>query len=77
LNFDLSYRMPLPRSAWSMALGAGPALNLYRRSGDTDSAGGFNILVGFLHQAGLGFQFKVGALDSPSIKVGVGYTFRR
>ncbi len=75
LNLEFAYRVPLQRTAWSVYIGAGPALNIYRSTNNTSPEGGFNILVGFAHRAGLFTELKVGAIDSPSIKFGVGYTF--
>jgi len=39
---------------------------------DTDVEGGFNILLGIQHTRGLFTEFKVGAIDSPEVKVVVG-----
>ena len=75
-NFEFTYRRPLRRTAWRLYVGGGPALNVIRRRGDTNSEGGFNILLGLEHQRGLFTELKVGAVKSPSIKFGVGYTFR-
>lgn len=75
LNVEFIYRMPLDRQ-WSVHLGGGPALNLYRFRGDTRQEGGFNILAGLAHRGGLFTELKVGALNSPSVKFGVGYVFR-
>lgn len=82
LNVEFAYRIPLQRSPWSMYVGGGPAINIRNfhaggrhRSGDTQAGGGFNILVGVAHQRGLFTELKVGALDSPDLKFGVGFTF--
>lgn len=81
-NGEFTYWFPLPRSEWQVYVGAGPALNLIRfespRSGrdDTDAEGGFNVLLGLAHRQGFFAEFKVGALHSPEVKFGVGYTFR-
>lgn len=77
LNFEFAYRVPLPHTAWSVYVGVGPALNLYRSRRDTQPEGGFNILIGFAHRRGVFTELKVGALNSPSIKFGVGYAFHR
>jgi hypothetical protein len=77
INVEFAYRIPLDRTVWSLYVGGGPALNLYRTSRDTDPGGGFNILIGLQHPRGFFTEFKVGALDSPGFKVGVGYTFGR
>ncbi|MBI2817816.1 MAG: hypothetical protein HYX72_12840 [Acidobacteria bacterium] len=82
LNGEFTYWFPLPRSEWQVYVGAGPALNIIRfaddRRGrdDTDAEGGFNILLGLAHRQGFFAEFKVGALHSPEVKFGVGYTFR-
>ncbi|MFH1573210.1 MAG: hypothetical protein ABIG68_04465 [Acidobacteriota bacterium] len=84
-NLEFAYHLPLQRSDWSVYFGAGPALNIFnfdddfdgrgRRSG-TEAEGGFNILVGLQHDRGLFGELKVGALDSPDLKITVGFTFR-
>jgi hypothetical protein len=76
LNFEFAYRIPIERQPWSVYVGGGPALNIFRSNNDTHSGGGFNFLVGAAHRRGLFTEVKVGALDSPSFKFGVGYTFR-
>jgi hypothetical protein len=43
---------------------------------ESNSEAGVNFLVGVEHRRGLFFEFKVGALDSPDVKLGVGWTFR-
>jgi hypothetical protein len=80
INFEFTYRLPpaaLPRSMsmWHLYVGGGPALNIFRSSDDTRSEGGFSGLVGLAHRNGLFAEAKVGALDSPGFKFGVGYTF--
>ena len=75
-NFDLVYRLPLKRNQWQLYAGGGPALNVRRRSNDTSPEGGFNIVLGVEHTRGLFAELKVGALDSPDFKFGIGYTFR-
>ena len=77
LNFEFAYSIPLNNSPWNLYVGAGPALNIYRFRGDSNSQGGFNILLGLQHSRGLFTELKVGAIDSPGVKFGIGYTFRR
>ena len=77
LNFEFAYSIPLKNSSWNLYVGGGPALNLYNSDGDSDAEGGFNILFGLQHARGLFTELKVGAIDSPGVKFGVGYTFGR
>jgi len=81
-NGEFTYWFPMARNDWSVYVGAGPALNVIRfgedrfGNSDTDAEGGFNILLGLAHDDGLFTELKVGALRSPELKFGVGYTFR-
>jgi len=75
LNFEFAYIFP-SQQAWSLYAGAGPALNIIDTDRDTEAQGGFNILIGAAHRDGLFVELKVGALDSPNVKFGVGYVFR-
>ena len=77
LNFEFAYFVPLQRrSPWSVYFGAGPALVIDHVTNNTNTGGGFNILVGVQHEHGFFSEIKVGMIDSPSFKFGVGYTFR-
>ena len=76
-NVEFIYKIPLSSSPWSLYLGAGPALVIATRDDDTDAGGGVNIIVGVEHSRGFFTELKVGAADSPGVKWGVGYTFRR
>jgi hypothetical protein len=75
-NFEFAYHIPINRKPWSVYLGAGPALVIAHAHDDTDVGGGFNILLGVAHRGGLFTEIKVGAIDSPSFKFGVGYRFK-
>ena len=81
LNVEFAYRIPLPDQPWAVFLGAGPALNIFSfdegspKGDDTDTEGGFNILVGLEHNQGFFTEFKVGMSDSPDAKFAVGYSF--
>ena len=75
-NFEFVYRMPLKQKPWQLYFGGGPALNVSRRPNKTVPDGGFNIVLGVEHTRGLFVELKVGALDSPGFKFGIGYTFR-
>ena len=75
LNIEFAYVFPSQRP-WNVYAGGGPALVVTDTSNDTDSGGGFNLLVGAEHQSGLFMEVKVGVVDSPDLKIGVGYSFR-
>lgn len=81
LNFEFLYKFP-SRSGWRLYAGGGPAVNFYsfddddRGGDDTETEGGLNFLFGAEASSGLFFEFKVGAIDSPDVKFGVGWTFR-
>ena len=76
-NMEFVYKFP-SRGGWSLYAGGGPALNVYTFDDVDDSAteAGLNVLVGVEQSRGLFFEFKVGAIDSPDFKFGVGWTFR-
>jgi hypothetical protein len=76
-NMEFIYKFPR-RSGWSLYAGAGPALNIIMPDDSDESftEGGLNIMVGAENTRGLFFEFKIGAIDSPDFKFGVGYTWR-
>ena len=75
-NMEFVYKFSR-RSGWGIYAGAGPALNVYMvDEGDSEMDAGFNVLVGAESSRGLFFEFKIGAIDSPDFKFGVGYTWR-
>lgn len=80
-NMEFVYKFPLQRG-WSIYAGGGPALNIYTydddggSDNDADTEPGLNIIIGFEHSRGLMFEFKIGTIDSPDFKFGVGWTFR-
>jgi hypothetical protein len=82
VNFEFTYNVPLDNgrrrgaTLWSLYIGAGPALVIDRFTNNTSTGGGFNILIGAQHRQGFFTELKVGMVDSPSVKFGVGYTFR-
>ena len=76
LNFEVAYHFPDTSGGWHFYGGAGPALNIYKRNGDSDAEGGFNVLLGIEHRSGLFFEIKGGAIDSPNFKIGFGYIFK-
>jgi hypothetical protein len=74
-NMEFVYKFP-SRGGWGLYAGAGPALNIYMVDDDSNSDAGVNFVVGVEQRNGLFFEFKVGAMDSPEFKFGVGYTWR-
>jgi hypothetical protein len=78
LNFEFAYWLQMKKAhPWRVYLGAGPAANIYSvHNGGTDVRGGLNFLIGAQHNEGLFTEFKVGAIDSPSVKFTVGYAFK-
>ncbi len=82
-NLEFVFRKPLTSSAWDLYAGGGPSAIFYshdRRLGHAnrnDVGGGLNVLLGAEHQDGLFAELKVGLIDSPSVKFGVGFSFGR
>jgi hypothetical protein len=74
LNFELAYKFVTTRP-WRPYAVFGPALNIYDTESDTSSFGGFNIGVGVEHSGGLFGELKIGTIDSPDIKFGIGFRF--
>ena len=78
-NMEFVYKFST-RRPWNIYAGAGPALNIFMFDGpgdnDSETEAGVNFLVGLEKSSGLFFEFKLGALDSPEFKFGVGYTWR-
>ena len=74
-NIEFAYHIPTGPN-WYTYAGAGPALNMIRFRGNTNSEGGFNLLLGVQHTSGLFAEIKAGLADSPDFKVGVGYAVR-
>jgi len=78
-NMEFIYKFTRSRGL-NVYAGAGPALNIFMFDGpgdnDAETEAGFNILVGAETPKGLFFEFKMGAIDSPDFKFGVGYTWR-
>lgn len=76
INLEMAYHFP-SQYDWHFYAGGGPALNFIDTARETSSQGGINALVGFAHDQGVFFEFKVGFIDSPQVKIGLGYTFKR
>jgi hypothetical protein len=75
INLDFTYSFTANRP-WNLYAGGGPAINVFDFDGGGETEAGFNFIVGAKHRDGLFFEMKIGAMDSPDLKFGVGYTFR-
>ena len=75
INFEFTYAFTANRP-WNLYAGAGPAVNWYDYDEGSETEAGFNFIVGAKHRNGLFFEIKIGTMDSPDVKFGVGYTFR-
>lgn len=75
-NIEMAYHFP-SQYDWHFYAGGGPALNVVDTDNGADSGGGVNIMVGVQHDRGLFFEFKLGFIDSPEVKFGLGYSFGR
>ena len=75
-NAELAYWFST-RSPWRIYVGGGPALNIYHfdGGGGSDTRAGLNFTLGFVHHGGFFAEGKLGALDSPTLKLGIGYSF--
>ena len=63
------------RSAWTLFGGGGPELDIYRVAGVQDTFAGVTAFGGAEHASGLFVQCARGFLDSPRMRLGVGYVF--
>ena len=75
INLEFTYAFTETRP-WNIYAGGGPAINWYNFEDDSEAEAGFNFLVGAKSRTGLFFEMKIGVMDSPDLKFGVGYTFR-
>ena len=80
LNGEFVYDIPLKSSTrWVPYVGGGPALligTVHTPVGRfTDTGGGFNFLGGIRQRKGLMAEMKLGAIDSPDFKIGIGWTW--
>jgi hypothetical protein len=78
-NMEFIYKFGGRRDV-NLYAGGGPALNIFMFDGpgdnDAETEAGFNFLAGVETRRGLFFEFKLGVMDSPDLKFGVGYTWR-
>lgn len=79
INLEFVHSVRLSQNPWRIYLGGGPAAvirSVHGRRDDGSVGGGFNLLVGAQHREGLLGEFKIGLVDSPELKVTVGYAFK-
>lgn len=79
LNGEFVWPFPL-RDGGTVYAGMGPAINIisfdFGPVNDTDVFAGLNFLIGYEFEEGFFAELKVGAIDSPDVKFGFGYTWR-
>jgi hypothetical protein len=80
LNGEFIWPFELENNNNIVYIGMGPAINIYSfdigMTNDTEVEPGLNFLVGFEFGPGYFAELKVGAIDSPDVKFGFGYTWR-
>ena len=77
-NIEAIYKIPLKnRRGTAFYLGGGPAINWYDSDSRSDTKAGLNLLAGLEFNERFFFEVKGGVADSPDLKVGIGYTFRK
>ena len=78
LNGEFLYPFQLENGT-RLHVGAGPAINILSfdrlNRNDTAVEPGLNFLFGFSFSRNYFAELKVGALNSPEVKLGIGYTF--
>ncbi len=81
LNGEFVYPFAL-QNGTRLYVGGGPAINIVSRDrpnqpnrDDTDVQAGLNFLIGVNISENYFAELKVGAIDSPAVKIGFGYTF--
>jgi hypothetical protein len=80
-NGEFIYLIDIHKKPWSAYFGGGPALIIDTTHNDppannsTNVGPGFNFLAGIRKSKGLFSEIKVGLIDAPEFKFGVGYTF--
>src|SRR5687767_11502189 len=61
------------RSVWTALVGGGPAINHYRLPLNTETVLGINAVAALSHASGWFSEFRLGFLESPGVRFGVGY----
>ncbi len=77
-NIEAIYKIPLKnRRGTAFYLGRRSRDQLVRQRLQSDTKAGLNLLAGLEFNERFFFEVKGGVADSPDLKVGVGYTFRK
>ena len=77
-TIEAIYKIPVKnRRGMSFYFGGGPAINWYDTDDNSDAEAGFNLLGGLEFNERFFFEVKGGLADSPNLKIGIGYTFRK
>ena len=79
LNGEFVYFLPVRNTEWRPYFGGGPAFVLTtvkaNDNRNTNVGPGFNFVGGIQQQKGLLAEIKIGAIDSPNFKLGLGWTW--
>lgn len=80
LNGEFVYDMPMKSSTtWVPYVGGGPAFLIATARTSvgrvTDTGGGFNFVGGIRQRKGFMGEIKIGIIDSPDFKMGIGWTW--
>ena len=79
LNGEFVYDIPVNSRKWVPYFGGGPAflIGSFRTptGRDTETGGGINFLGGIRQRKGFMGEIKIGVIDSPEFKLGVGWTW--
>ncbi len=82
INIEFAYWMPLESRMWKAYAGAGPAINVFivdtggPAGRKTNLEPGFHLLMARAHRDGFFTEMKLGAMDSPDLKFGLGFSWR-
>lgn len=79
LNGEFVYDVPIKSRQWVAYVGGGPAflIGSFRTpfGRETETGGGFNFVGGMRQRKGFMGELKLGAFDSPDVKLGIGWTW--
>jgi hypothetical protein len=79
INLEFAYHVALKRHPWTVYFGGGPSaiISSPRGRDGSDVGGGLNLMLGIQARRGLFTELKIGLIDSPDVKVTVGYAWRK